>query len=115
MAKTFKYKFTGKEGGSLPEATVKKWIQNFQDHHVVRAHFFGKEFLTKILNQPGCMGIRFHYAIDDKGQKQLVIVGANADGENMWPSSGKKTGKGKLGGGGGGDTGDQAYTCPPYC
>jgi len=112
MAKKKNYRFTGKEGTFLPEARLKKFIQRHQDHHEVRAHFFGKEILTNILNQPGCMGIRFHHAIDEKGQKTLVLVGADEKGANIWSSG--KAAKGKLkavrqlGG-------DGAYPCPPFC
>lgn len=112
MAKKKIYRFTGKEGSFVPDSLLKKWIQKHQDHHEVKAHFFGKEILTNILNEPGCMGIRFYHAIDDKGQKTLVIVGADEKGVNIWSSA--KAGKGKLkavspmGA-------DQAKPCPPYC
>ncbi len=112
MATKKSYQFSGKEGSLMPEARLKKFIQRHQDHHEVRAHFFGKEILTNILNQPGCMGIRFYYAIDDKSQKTLVLVGADKNGVNIW--SGSKAAKGKakavrpLGG-------DNSYPCPPFC
>jgi hypothetical protein len=106
------YRFSGKEGSFIPEARLKKFIQRHQDHHEVRAHFFGKEILTNILNQPGCMGIRFYHAIDDKGQKTLVLVGTDEKGVNIWSSSKAGTGKLKtvrpLGG-------DASYPCPPFC
>ena len=115
MAKKKNYKFTGKEGKSFPAALLQKWIQNHQDHHEVRAHFFGKDTLLKVLDQPGCMGIRFYHAIDDEGKKALVFVGADAKGASMWPKASKGA-KGKLGGGdGSGSAGDKAITCPPYC
>ena len=112
MAVKKNYRFTGKEGSFIPEARLKKWIQQHQDHHEVRAHFFGKQILMNILNEPGCVGIRFYHAIDDKGQKTLVLVGADAKGVSIWSSS--KAAKGKLkavrplGG-------DQSFPCPPYC
>ena len=113
MAKKRIYKFTGKEGSFLPEALLKKWIQRHQDHHEVRGHFYGKDFLLNILNQPGCMGIRCYHAIDDKGQKALVLVGADAKGASIW--GGGKTAKGKLKDGPPSGGGDQGSTCPPFC
>jgi hypothetical protein len=110
MAKKKSYRFTGKEGTSLPGTHVKKMIQRHLDHHEVRAHFFGKEILTKILNQSGCMGIRFHHAINDKGEKTLVMVGADAKGVNMWSTNSKAKLKGV-----GSTAADFAYPCPPYC
>jgi hypothetical protein len=104
------YRFTGKEGTSMSENVVKKWIQTHADHHEVRAHFFGREIIQKILNQEGCKGIRIYHAIDDKSKKQLILVGVDEKGNNMWPSSskGKSKGKGNL-------TADDSQPCPPYC
>jgi hypothetical protein len=112
MAKKKSYRFSGKEGSLLPSALLKKWIQRHQDHHEVRAHFFGKEILANMLNQPGCMGIRFYHAIDDKGQKTLVLVGTDEKGVNLWSPGKVPKGKlkafGLLGG-------DNSLPCPPYC
>ncbi len=36
----------------------------------------GKEILTKILEQPGCAGIRFYNGINEKGEKTLVTLGS---------------------------------------
>ncbi len=112
MAKKKSYRFTGKEGGILPEALLKKWMQQHHDHHEMRAHFFGKDIIMSLLNQTGCVGIRIHYAIDDKGKKQLILVGTNEKGQDLWPSS--SGGKGKLKDGGGGGS-DQSMPCPPFC
>jgi hypothetical protein len=112
MAKKKIYRFTGKEGSFLPERQMKEWIQKHQDYNEVRGHFFGKEILVKILDQPGCVGIRFYHAIDDNGQKTLVLVGADSKGSSMWPSTTRGSGKLKDGGGG---TGDTSRPCPPYC
>ncbi|MBO2009375.1 hypothetical protein J4E00_09960 [Siccationidurans soli] len=43
----------------------------------VSAYFVGREILQQILNQPGCMGIRFYYGINS-GVPQLVAVGADS-------------------------------------
>ncbi len=110
MAKKKIYRFTGKEGGFVSEALLKKWIQQHEDHHAVKAHFYGKEILTKILNRPGCMGIRIYYGIDDSAKKQLILIGADEKGKDLWPSS--STGKLK---GTNVDGADQGVPCPPWC
>jgi hypothetical protein len=104
------YRFTGKEGKFMPEAQLKKWIQNHETHNEIKGHFVGREIITNILSHPDCMGIRVYYAINDKGDKTLVVVGSDAKGKDIWPS----TSGGKLKGSGGGG-GDQLYPCPPYC
>ncbi len=116
MAKKKIYRFKGTEGSSMDENLVKKWIQQHADHHETKAHFFGREIIHKILAQPGCQGIRMYHAIDDKGKKQIILVGANEKGDNMWPSSSPKP-KGKLlkDGGGGNTAADSSAPCPPFC
>lgn len=77
--------FNGSEGGEISldvaaNMTAKYRKENPND---TLAHFFGKDILNEILNQEGCMGIRMYYGIDDDGQKQLVIVGADQEGNDM--------------------------------
>jgi hypothetical protein len=114
MAKKKIYRFKGTEGASMSETVVRKWIQSHQDHHEVKGHFYGKEILTKLLGYPGCVGIRIYHAIDDNNKKQLVLVGADEKGNDLWPST-VAAKKGKLKGGDGPITIDQAMPCPPYC
>ena len=117
MAKVKKkiYRFTGKEGTLMSDALLQKWIQRHQDQSEIKAHFFGKEILTSILSQPGCMGIRFYHAIDDKGQKTLVLVGNDQKGQSMWSSTKSAAGKGALKSVRPAGGGDNSFPCPPYC
>src|ERR1700761_3960616 len=48
-----------------------------------RGFALGRHILERILAQPGCVGIRFHYAINDKGQKTVVYIGMDANGKDM--------------------------------
>ena len=43
----------------------------------------GKNLLNSILQQSGCMGIRMYFALDEDGNKQLVLVGVDANGDDM--------------------------------
>ncbi|MFA9219999.1 MAG: hypothetical protein ACEQSL_02310 [Sediminibacterium sp.] len=43
----------------------------------------GKNLLNSILQQTGCMGIRMYFALDEDGNKQLVLVGVDANGDDM--------------------------------
>jgi hypothetical protein len=116
MAKKKKpLRFRGNEGEAMNENVVKKWIQKHEDHHITKAHFFGRQIIEKILRQPSCVGIRIYYAIDDEGQKQLILVGADEKRANLWPSTKVKGKKGVMGDGGGNTTADGSYPCPPNC
>ncbi|MFD2785997.1 hypothetical protein [Hymenobacter rubripertinctus] len=42
------------------------------------SHFFSKQQLTKLLDQPNCVGIRVYLGLDEQQQPQLVAVGTDA-------------------------------------
>ena len=77
--------FTGDEAEQIPLDLAARWTRNFREKHPgeTKAHFFGRNLVQKILDQEGCMGIRLFYALDDDSQKQLVMVGADADANNQ--------------------------------
>jgi hypothetical protein len=60
-----------------------KMVKDFQDKYPNENPwlFAGNQILQKILNQPDCQGVRFYSAIDEVGQKTLVLVGINSQGE----------------------------------
>jgi hypothetical protein len=45
--------------------------------------FFGREAIEEILNQHGCVGIRYYYGLDANGQKVLVLVGTDANENDL--------------------------------
>jgi hypothetical protein len=44
---------------------------------------YGKEALTKLLEQEGCEGVRIYPGINKENELTLVFVGINAHGHNM--------------------------------
>ena len=77
--------FDGTESGEIPLQTAAAMTATYRhdNPNETKAHFFGKEILEKILNQEGCVGIRMYYGIDQNGSKQLVIVGADSDENDL--------------------------------
>lgn len=77
--------FNGNEGGeiSLAEGAAMTAKYRTENPTKLKGHFFGKDILTKILEQDGCMGIRMYYGIDSNEKQQLVIVGADSDENDM--------------------------------
>ena len=76
-------------GGPIPLEKVRLWTGNYRkinDKTVTTSHFFGKEVILKILKQRGCVGIRMHYALDDKGHKQLLLSGVDEHGKDQLPN-----------------------------
>lgn len=94
--------FTGHEDHSITLQEASEWTANYRDASAAGstiAHFFGKDAIQAILNQSNCVGIRIYYAIDDVGEKQLVLVGANAAENDLY--------EGLLA--------DRGYGCPVNC
>ncbi|MER3463772.1 MAG: hypothetical protein C4329_04480 [Chitinophagaceae bacterium] len=49
----------------------------------VTSYCVGRNILEQILAQPGCAGVKFYNAYNEVGQKTLVYVGVNAEGNDM--------------------------------
>lgn len=82
---------TGKEGSEFDYAQAVKWTKNHRDKHPGKtvSHFYGKEILQSLLDQPGCMGIRMYHAYDEVGDRHLMLVGVTEDGADMLPAGAK--------------------------
>lgn len=77
--------FNGTEGGAISieeaGALTRQYRENNPNETI--AHFFGKEILQQILDQQDCMGIRIYYGIDADGNRELVLVGANENEDDI--------------------------------
>lgn len=94
--------FTGKEDHSITLDEARKLTRDFRnnsDKQVVKAHFFGKDILQKILDQKNCVGIRHYQGQNNDSTSVLVLVGVNASGEDMTI----------------GPIAELGRPCPPYC
>lgn len=78
-------KVTGTEGGPLELDQAKKWTANYRANGrgKTNSHLFGAETVKKLLEQDGCVGMRIYYALDDQGEQQLLLVGTDAEGNDM--------------------------------
>lgn len=77
--------FNGSEGSKISVREGGDMTANYRTANPGerKGHFFGRDLLMEILEQEGCMGIRMYYGIDDDGEKQLVICGADASEDDM--------------------------------
>jgi hypothetical protein len=93
--------FTGKEAEEFPLDTAAEWTANYRNANpgAVKAHFFGREIIQRILDQDGCVGIRCYYALDENGVQQMIMVGADKDENDLYN----------------GIIAEKAIKCPPYC
>lgn len=82
---------------------AKRYIQNYRNNPTpdpsIKGGVFNREIFDTILIQPGCTGIRYYYAKMDDGTPTIVVVGVDANGNDME----------------GGIIGEFTTPCPPYC
>ena len=61
--------FTGKEGGPVNLETLQKAVERYKEKNPKSAssHFFGKDCISQLLDQPGSVGIRVLHGVDENG------------------------------------------------
>ncbi len=94
--------FNGTEGSFVTLREASGWTANYRatiSSGDIIAHFVGSEKVKAILDQEDCVGIRIYYGIDDDGKKNLILVGASADENDMVD----------------GVIVEKLTTCPPKC
>lgn len=98
-------------GYELGAKMIKAYYDQNQDD--VLASFMGRNMIEAILAQPGVTGIRMFNAINDLGIRQLVLVGVDAQGNNILNyttvgDNGEVIKKKGI-------VADRSRLCPPYC
>ena len=96
------YVFTGNEDHSIPldeAAELTKRYRDKADENALLGGLFAREAFDRILSQEGVMGIRFYYGESEDGQMELVLVGVDANGNDMEY----------------GELAERIIGCPPFC
>lgn len=82
--------FTGNEDHSISLAEAAQMTENFRNTITAGqtiAHAFGKQAIQDILDQSGCLGLRIYYGLDENSAQQLILVGVNSDGNDLYQGS----------------------------
>lgn len=90
------------EEQNIPLPTASVWTANYRTaspSNTPIAHFYGKDAIQAILDQEDCTGLRIYYALDNNGKKQLIIVGADDDENDLYE----------------GVIVERGYSCPANC
>lgn len=85
---------------SLEEAS--KLTSKFREQvkaEAIKGGLFWKEYVQKLLDQPGCVAMRYYHAIDDKGNPTIVLSGIDNNGDDLT----------------GGILLEVGPFCPPFC
>jgi hypothetical protein len=94
--------FTGNEDQHISLDKAAELTRNYRQSAETGAILGGygsKYSVSRILDQPGCVGLRIYYAMEDNGNHQFVIVGVNANGDDLYD----------------GEIMEHIITCPPIC
>src|SRR5688500_15315689 len=93
--------FDGTEGENITLAQASEWTANYRNNNPdeVIAHFYGKSQILAILAQSDAVGIRIYYGIDEEEKKQLILVGADRNENDLFDGIIK----------------DFSRPCPPRC
>jgi hypothetical protein len=80
--------FDGTEPGiELTPDLARKKAKKFKANRkkgVIKAHYFSRAILEKLLTEPSNMGIRVYIGLDDKDDHDNFIVAVNAEGNNVF-------------------------------
>lgn len=94
--------FTGNEVHDITlseaAAMTKRYRDTISSTQTI-AHFFGANAISSILDQTDAVGIRIYYGLNDTNQKQLIVTGVDANGNDLY--------LGKLA--------ERSVTCPIDC
>lgn len=93
---------TGKEPYEISLTEASELTENYRNSVTTGdtiALYFGGDAIQKILDQEGCVGVRFYYATGKTGSPQLVVVGVDASGNDLYT----------------GLIADKAIPCPQVC
>lgn len=80
-------------------AALTKRFRESAGANAQRAGMFPREVFTLLLAQPGCAGIRIYNGQAERGGREMVLVGVDAEGNDMTA----------------GLLFDWSIPCPPYC
>jgi len=94
--------YSGIENHVISLDAAKKMTDNFQKSASsadLVAGYFGKSIYEKILSQKNCVGIRIYNAKEEAGTPVFVLVGVDANGNDIAS----------------GVVGEDIIPCPPFC
>jgi hypothetical protein len=94
--------FKGNEGEKITIEEAVKFTENYRNSEkadAIKAEFIGKELLVEMLNQDECVGIRFYFGRHDNGNLNIIVVGADIKGNDLYN----------------GIIAERLPPCPPFC
>jgi len=94
--------YTGNEEHGITLQEAAKLTRNYRTSvsaGTLLSGYFGRTALGDILGQNSCVGLRIYNGRKETGELAFVLVGVNADGNDMT----------------GGELAEYSVACPPFC
>jgi hypothetical protein len=92
--------FTGNEDHTIPVRDAAEMNKRFRDEYPdqPKGIYFSQSTLSDIMEQSGCVGIRFYFALDSDYKMRLTFCGVQEDENDILSI-----------------VGDGGMLCPPHC
>ena len=77
--------FNGNEGEQVTLEEAAAWTKRYRTSNptAIKASFYGTSKINDVLNQPGVVGIRFYNGEDQNGVNNLILVGVDANENDL--------------------------------
>ena len=72
-------------GEEISHETATDFVKAFAKAHPEEnnGYHLGRNIIEQILAQPGCVGMNFYYGLNKEGQKTLVYMGMDSEGNPL--------------------------------
>jgi hypothetical protein len=103
--------FNKKAGARITKQQAMEMIESFEKDNQgksTKSVYFDKASLQSLLDTPGAVGVKIHYAKGKEGNHTLVLVPVDEMGIALWEDEAAKP-KGDFG------ALNVGSPCPPYC
>src|SRR5687767_14971089 len=104
--------FNKKAGARISKQQAMEMIESFDKDNQgksTKSVYFDKQSLQSLLDTPGSVGVKIHYAKGKEGNHTLVLVPVDELGMALWEDDQAKSKDGEYG------ALNVGSPCPPYC
>ena len=82
----------------------------YQDQNILsRCETFNREAFDTLLAETGCVGLRIYFGMNESLQVRTIIVGVNAENQDLLPEEVAKNGGGEF------EIVEYGRPCPDFC
>ncbi|MBI1769368.1 MAG: hypothetical protein HYR67_13450 [Bacteroidetes bacterium] len=98
------------KGNKIPKKTAIDWVKKYKSKYPNSTHSisYDASIIQDLLNIPGCVTVRIHFAENDDKKNCLVLVAVDKDGNAILPPSDTSVTDSAF-------IMDDGSPCPPNC